>query len=265
MPSFIDQMGREVILSASLRKIISVVPSQTELLFDLGLEKEIAGITKFCIHPAEKVKHTVKIGGTKKLNIELIRELNPDLIIGNKEENSREEIELLMKEFPVWMSDISSLQDALQMIKGIGRITGREQEAAVISSRISDGFADLEKEFEPAFKSRTAAYFIWRNPYMAAGQITFIDEMLQRMGLRNAFRDERYPVLTEEIIRQAKPDFIFLSSEPYPFGEKHIAEFQQLCPASKIILADGEAFSWYGSRLQFTPQYLRKLLSEMYG
>src|SRR5690606_2508852 len=148
------------------------------------------------------------IGGTKKLNIELIRELNPDLIIGNKEENSREEIELLMKEFPVWMSDISSLQDALQMIKCIGRITGREQEAAVISSRISDGFADLEKEFEPAFKSRTAAYFIWRNPYMAAGQITFNEEMLQRMGLRNALRDERYPVLTEEIIRQAKPDFI---------------------------------------------------------
>lgn len=262
MPSFTDQLAREVILNAAPRRIVSIVPSQTELLFDLGLEREIAGITKFCIHPAEKIKSAAKIGGTKKLNIELIRKLKPDLIIANKEENSREDIELLMKDYPVWISDIVTLEDALKMIKSIGHLTSRQHQAEAIAQNISGEFDKLNKE-QKASMPLSAAYFIWKEPYMAAARETFIDDMLKRMGLANAFQQARYPVLTEEIVRNAKPDVIFLSSEPYPFREKHIEEFQSLCPEAKIHLVDGEAFSWYGSRLQSTPAYLKRLLIEI--
>lgn len=261
MLSFTDQLGREVKLSAFPRRIISIVPSQTELLFDLGLEMTIIGITKFCIHPAEKVRSVTRVGGTKKLNMELIRKLKPDLIIANKEENSREDIELLIKEYPVWISDIVTLENAFEMIKGIGRITGTQHQADSIVKSISCAFDKLDKELrQTPLRLYSAAYFIWKNPYMAAAGGTFIDEILKRMGLKNAFQHSRYPVLTKEAVKSAGPDVVFLSSEPYPFGEKHIKEFQEMCPGSKILLVDGEVFSWYGSRLQSSPAYLLKLL-----
>ncbi|HTD98152.1 MAG TPA: helical backbone metal receptor [Mucilaginibacter sp.] len=256
MPVYYDQMNRIVELPSAPKRIISLVPSQTELLFDLGLNEEISGVTKFCIHPADLVKQKVKVGGTKILNIKLIKEINPDLIIGNKEENERGQIEELMQLFPVWMSDIADLPGALDMIQRVGELVGRSPEAEKLTAGIATGFAQLNRQQN---KLRVA-YLIWRKPYIVAGRGTFIDAMLQKCGLTNAFEGERYPEVTDEILADARPDLVFLSSEPYPFKEKHIIEFKALLPDTVVKLVDGEMFSWYGSRLLHAPAYFSTLI-----
>jgi ABC-type Fe3+-hydroxamate transport system substrate-binding protein len=256
MPVFTDHMNRRVEITSAPKRIISLVPSQTELLFDLGLDEEIVGITKFCIHPADLVKQKVKIGGTKQLNIKFIKELKPDLLIGNKEENERGQVEKLMELFPVWMSDITNLDDALDMIKKVGELVGKGAEANKLASSIIRGFGNLHIKDTGA----RVAYLIWRKPYIVAGKGTFIDDMLKRCGLTNAFETKRYPEVDAEQIIDAKPNVVLLSSEPYPFKEKHLDEFKTMLPEAKIKLVDGELFSWYGSRLLHAPSYFEELI-----
>jgi ABC-type Fe3+-hydroxamate transport system substrate-binding protein len=259
MPIFHDQLHRELNLPSIPKRIISVVPSQTELLFYLGLDKAVIGITKFCIHPADKFKQSTKIGGTKQLNIKLIKELKPDLIIANKEENERDQIEELMTICPVWISDISNLDEALDMIKGVGQLVGKEAEATALTGLITVRFAQLSIPSQ----NLKVAYLIWRKPYMVAGRNTFINDMLQRCGLTNVFEQDRYPEVTNEMLIAAKPDIVFLSSEPYPFKQKHIDEFKALLPNAKVLLVDGEIFSWYGSRLLEAPGYFERLIRNL--
>ncbi len=260
MATFYDQLHRSLNLPTTPKRIISVVPSQTELLFYLGLEKEVIGITKFCIHPADKFKVTTKVGGTKQLDIKLIKELKPDIIIANKEENERSQIEELMTVCPVWISDISNLDEALDMIKGVGQIINKEEEATSLSNLIKERFTKLNL---PRVNLK-AAYFIWRKPYMIAGRNTFIDDMLQRCGLTNVFEQGRYPEIQDEMLVTASTDVILLSSEPYPFKQKHIDEFKTLLPNAKVLLVDGEMFSWYGSRLLFAPAYFGELTTSIH-
>lgn len=262
---YTDQLGRKIELPSSPKRIISLVPSQTELLYDLGLRDEVIGITKFCIHPSEWFKTKTRIGGTKKFNFEVIKRLQPDLLIGNKEENEKVQIEQLMREYPVWMSDIYTLKDALDMITRIGALVNRQQKSQILKLRIEAEFNNLTLLQTTNSHLRTAAYFIWRDPWMVAGSNTFINDMLIRCGLQNVFADAngRYPEITSAQIKEANPKVILLSSEPYPFKEKHIQELQALCPDAKIMLADGELFSWYGSRLLHAPDYFRKLKAEI--
>lgn len=256
---FTDQLQRTVKVNWPPQRIISLVPSQTELLFDLGLDSQITGVTKFCIHPEDKVSGKTKIGGTKQLDIALISKLKPDLIIANKEENERLQIETLSENFPVWISDIFNLEDALDMIRRLGELTDKTEEAIHLSAFIANKFETLHQ----STKLIKAAYFIWRKPYMAAGKNTFIDHMLSRCEFENAFSESRYPEISEARLIEAAPDVIFLSSEPYPFKEKHLLEFQQLVPNAKIQLVDGEMFSWYGSRLRYAPAYFSGLINSI--
>jgi len=259
MSSFRDQLGRTVNLQGIPKRIISLVPSQTELLFYLGLDEEIAGITRYCIHPADKFKTKPKVGGTKQLDIAKIRSLQPDLIIANKEENERSQVEELQDLFPVWISNISNLQDALDMINGVGELVGKSTEAQLLSKQINQQFNNTT--IKPS--GLRAAYFIWRKPYMVAGKGTFIDHMLQKCGLTNVFDLDRYPEVYAATIVDANPDVILLSSEPYPFKERHIAEFKALLPSAIIKIVDGEMFSWYGSRLLQAPKYFDELSSQL--
>ena len=261
--TFTDQLHREVTIEYPPQRVISLVPSQTELLFDLGLNKEIVGLTKFCIHPVAQVKERVKIGGTKNLNLELIRSLKPDLIIGNKEENQQDQIEALMQEFPVWMSDVNDLEDAKKAIEQIGELVDRSPEAAYLNHLIHAGFNDLQTLALQRQIRRKAAYLIWRGPYMAAGKYTFIDHLMALNGIHNVVSTPRYPELTLEDLATLRPDLILLSSEPYPFGEKHIQEIQSVLPYAEVRLVDGEMFSWYGSRLVKAVQYFFTLQQEL--
>lgn len=260
---FTDQLGKEVTINYPPKRVISVVPSQTELLFELGLNAEVIGITKFCVHPASQFKAKTKVGGTKKLNIELIRSLQPDLIIGNKEENTKEDIELLSAEFPVWMSDIYNLEDAMKTITQIAELVDRQPEAAYLNHLINAGFTDLQTLALQMGIDQKVAYVIWKDPYMLAGKDTFINDILMKIGLTNVTRESRYPEIAMEELAALKPDLVFLSSEPYPFGEKHIAELQSAVPGAKIMLVDGEMFSWYGSRLVKAVQYMFQLQPQL--
>lgn len=258
--AFTDQLNSVVQVTYPPQRIISLVPSQTELLADLGLKDRVVGITKFCVHPEDWRKSKAIIGGTKNFEFERIRSLQPDLIIGNKEENYPEGIRTLAAQFPVWMSDVITLPDALSMICKVGQITNTSSKAERIAHDIESTFANLVKL--PSLKT---LYLIWKSPWMAAAQGTFIDEMMELSGLENVFnRQTRYPEINTEQVKRLNPELILLSSEPYPFREKHIEELRLLCPNSKILLVDGEMFSWYGSRLLKFPAYMnsiRKVLS----
>jgi ABC-type Fe3+-hydroxamate transport system substrate-binding protein len=249
---FVDQMGRQVHVPLEPKRIISLVPSQTELLYDLGLDSEVIGITKFCIHPAAWFRVKQRIGGTKQLNLELIRSLNPDLIIGNKEENTKEDIEALAKEFPVWMSDISTFDDALSMIDVLGDIVNRKDEAELLVEEITEAFTPLEN----LGQQKTFLYFIWDEPAFVAGKNTFIDSMLTKIGFQNACEQSRYPSLSD--VAPATVDHIFLSSEPFPFKSEHVNKFQAIFPNAQIHLIDGEMCSWYGSRMKLAATYFEE-------
>lgn len=257
--TFTDHLNNRLEIIYPPLKVISLVPSHTELLFDLGLTKEITGRTKFCIHPKEKVKSVPIVGGTKNFNIPKIRSINPDLIIANKEENYKEGIEELETDFPIWVSDIKELTSCLQMIQQVGEVVGKEPEGNEIAEKIKKEFLALRPE-----KRYTVAYLIWKNPYMTIGKDTFIHQMLNLAGFDNVFADSlRYPVISAEEIENRKPDLIFLSSEPYPFKNKHLSEFSKISPASGIKLVRGDLFSWHGSRLLYAARYFKKLQEEV--
>lgn len=257
---FTDQLQRKVSLAVwPLQRIVSLVPSQTELLYDLGLGIAVAGITKFCVHPAEWFREKPRVGGTKTLDFKKIEALKPDLIIGNKEENEREQIEQLAQKYPVWMSDIATLDDAFDMMLRTGELTGKQTESRLLVEKIKEAFSGIRPAGKP-HRRPSVAYFIWRKPYMVAGRGTFIDAMLHEAGLENVFaHKDRYPEISLEDLAEARPEFILLSSEPYPFAEKHFAAFREVCPESGIARVDGEMFSWYGSRLLHSAAYFQEL------
>ena len=260
---------------APAKRIVSLVPSQTELLYALGLDEEVVAITKFCVHPPKWFTTKPRIGGTKTVNIEAIKALQPDLIIGNKEENVREQVLELEQYAPVFVTDVATLQDALEMIEAIGKLVDREERANQIAMEIKAGFEQLK----PLQLPLRAAYLIWKDPYMAAGGDTFINDMLCRCGFSNLFSStSRYPevvTFVEDNLQQSPAvnpslslsscSLLLLSSEPYPFKEKHVRQLQQLLPDCKIVLVDGEMFSWYGSRLLLAPDYFKKLIEQIQG
>ncbi len=256
---FTDQLNNTIELQSFPKRIISLVPSQTELLWDLGLRDELVGITKFCTHPPQLSKIVTRVGGTKSINIKKIRALNPDLIIGNKEENDQEEIKALQNEFNVWMSDIYNLNDSLQMIEKVGELVNKKTEANLLTQKISQSFSTLIQT------PKKVLYFIWHDPFMVAGNATFIGDVLNRCGYINCLTNtnSRYPDLDIDDIKYLKPEVIFLSSEPYPFKKQHIRQLEFELPNTKIMLVNGELFSWYGSRLLQSATYLNALSNEL--
>lgn len=254
MISVTDQTGTQVSLPHPPRRIVSLVPSQTELLYDLGLDEEVVGITKFCVHPESWFRTKTRIGGTKKVLVDRVKGLVPDLVIANKEENTREDVEAIRAFCPVWTSDIATIDDALAMIRGISSLCRLEVEGGRLEAEIRQSLASIHN------LNLKAAYLIWKDPYMAAGGDTFIHHMMAAAGIRNVFAEKlRYPEVSVEQIRASEADIVLLSSEPYPFKDKHIETLSNLLPEQKILLVDGEVFSWYGSRIRHFASYIRDL------
>jgi len=259
--NFIDDLGKSCKLTTyPPRKIISVVPSITELLYDLGLEDSIAGITKFCVFPDSIFRSKPRIGGTKTIDVEKIKAIKPDLIIANKEENDQSQIEQLSASFPTFVTDIKKYEDALEKIKIISELTDTAHKAKGLMGEIEKGFKEM-----PILRNKPrVAYMIWKSPLMIAGGDTYIQDMLSKAGFINAFaHHKRYPSIEESELSAAKVDYILLSSEPFPFKKKDVAFFTQISPTSKAILVDGTMFSWYGSRLQQVPPYFVTLQEQL--
>jgi ABC-type Fe3+-hydroxamate transport system substrate-binding protein len=256
MPVYQDQTGRYVTLDRTPRRIVSLVPSISELLCDLGVRP--VGRTKFCIHPGDMADVEV-IGGTKNVRIEKIRALSPELVIANKEENPKNVVEALSKFSPVWVTEVKTVDDCIKMIADLGAITDRRTESEEMTRLISNGFLRMSEESAEREKIK-ALYLIWKKPYMAAGTDSFISSVMEKTGVINCLETwgkegKRYPKLTVEDMKNLHPDIVLLSSEPYPFKAKDRTELNTAlgCPTR---LVDGECFSWYGSRMAKSLVYL---------
>lgn len=256
MAIFTDQCGREVNLSPAPGRIVSTVPSISELLADLELESQVVGITAYCVHPRHWLQEKTVIGGTKDLNLDKIRQLRPDLIIANKEENVKEQVEKLWDDFPVWLTEVVSVDDALDMIEDIGTITGRRDQG----QQMLEDVRDMLGRFRPASRPLRAATLIWKEPYMAVSGDTYIHSMMELLGLENLFRShqERYPAVSLEELSELQPDILLLSSEPYAFNGLDISLLKSHLPHTRMRIVDGEHLSWYGSHLiKALPHLLR--------
>lgn len=251
-----DQIGRTVTVPKIPSRIISLVPSQTELLVDLGLRDKIVGITKFCVHPKELRQEISVVGGTKKIHLNKIAALNPDFILCNKEENSLEMVQELEKIAPVWVTDMFNVEDCKEMILQLGKVF-QNGKAQNIVANIENAYQDF-KIFMEDKEPLSVLYLIWKSPYMAAGRNTFINYLLQLNYFKNAILEEnsRYPEITEEEL--IKADTILLSTEPYPFKEEDALALKEQI-GKEVIVVDGEYFSWYGSRLIKAFDYFKTL------
>ncbi|WP_047985490.1 ABC transporter substrate-binding protein [Ornithinibacillus californiensis] len=254
-----DHLGRTVTLPNPPKRIISLVPAITDTMYHLGLEDKIIGRTRFCIHPKDKVKQAVNIGGTKEIKLDRIHELKPDLIIAEKEENTKEIVETLEQYYPVFVFEVKKIADVYRMIEDVGMLTEFEEESTKLVADIQHAFSML-----PNVHGKRAAYVIWQRPYMVVGKDTYIQSLLQEMGFANPFvtYEGRYPVVTEEDFQQAELDYILLATEPYPFREKHLEEFQEMLPNVKPVIVDGEMF-WYGARMVEATAYFRETFPEI--
>lgn len=260
-----DQLGISYTFETTPKRIVSLVPSQTELLYDLGLEEQIVGITKFCVHPFHFKSTKAIVGGTKNVKYDKIKELQPDVIVANKEENTKEIVEELRTICPVWVTDIVTIDDNLKMISDFGQLFNKRVEARKWIDKIDFAHRDFQ-QFIKDKKQQKVAYFIWANPYMAAGKATFINELLKLNKFKNIYanREERYPeVIIQKMKIQGDPDIVFLSSEPFPFKDEHAFELGRFTHHAKTVFVDGEMFSWYGSRLLKAFDYFKILHSKL--
>jgi iron complex transport system substrate-binding protein len=240
-------------------KIISLVPSLTELLVDLGLEDNIVGVTKFCIHPKNLRKDKVVVGGTKNIHLEKIKALRPDFILCNKEENTKKIVEDCSNITTTHVSDISTIKEIIALITYYGTLFSCEEKAAIINIELTAKFQDF-KTFVADKATLKVVYFIWKNPWMIAANNTFINHLLTLCKFDNCYKDRsRYPEIFLEDLKTKEIDLIFLSSEPFPFKEKNSLDFKNHAESANIVLVDGEYFSWYGSRLLKAFDYFKEL------
>lgn len=257
-----DQLGRILQFSKTPVRIVSLVPSQTELLVDLGLKEYIVGLTKFCVHPVGLIKEKQVVGGTKQLHIDKVKAVNPDIILCNKEENTEQIVRDMEAIAQVHVSDIKNIDDALSLVTMYGAIFQIKPVAASLVQNIQKKYQDFLKDVPREMSRKRVGYFIWKDPWMVAGADTFIDYLLDICGFDNVFTSQkgRYPEVQLDQLQDL--DYIFLSSEPFPFAEKHTKEFTPHTDA-KVVLVDGEYFSWYGSRLLGAFDYFKSLRTQL--
>ncbi len=247
-----DFLGRLIKFDTTPSRVISLVPSLTQAICDVGLEDTLVGITKFCVNPSHIKNNINIIGGTKNPRIEDILSLKPDLIIANKEENRKEDILVLEDHVNVYVSDINTTEDFLLFCDDFKKIFPLSR-----FDTLSQEIKNLNKQIPLSLHPIKVLYLIWKNPYMSVGKDTFIHHMMTTYGFQNTMSDEtRYPELSIDDMKAKEIDFIFLSSEPYPFQEKDLIELKKYLPESHMILVDGEMFSWYGSALIKAHHYL---------
>ena len=253
-----DHLGIQHQLDQVPSRIVSLVPSITELICDLGLQNNLVGCTKFCVHPKHLRDSAVMIGGTKKVNIERIKSLSPDLIFANKEENVQDDVEALRDVAPVWVSDIKTWDDSLSFIEECGIIFSRESKAGHIITILNANVRKIMTE------ECRAAYLIWKNPWMTVGGDTYIHSVIKKTGFTNVFgHKKRYPETDLKELKNIHPDIILLSSEPFPFKSDHVDQLSQYLPKAIILLVDGEYFSWYGSRQMHLSDYADQLRCQL--
>ncbi|WP_053975659.1 ABC transporter substrate-binding protein [Mangrovimonas xylaniphaga] len=262
MKVFKDQLYRSVFLHDTPKRIVSLVPSQTELLCDLGLRDSLVGVTKFCVHPNDIREQVEVVGGTKQIHVDKIKALQPDIILCNKEENTLEIVEACVGVAPVHISDVLNFSDCLELIEMYGEMFSVEDRAEALKNSLRSQLQDFKRFMEGRGRYKTA-YFIWKSPWMVAASDTFINYVMELQGFDNYFKQlSRYPEIDLNEAALEGVELILLSSEPYPFKVDDTNIFEVISPTAKILLVDGEMFSWYGSRLTQAFEYFKRLHQE---
>jgi ABC-type Fe3+-hydroxamate transport system substrate-binding protein len=261
MPAATDARDREIVLDRPPRRIVSLVPSQTELLAYLGLDDTVAGITRFCERPSHWRSEKTIVGGTKEVDVDRVADLAPDLILANHEENTRADVEALDEIAPVFVTAVKTVTEALDMIRTVGTLTATADQTSTLAGQIIARFSRL-----PDFAPLRAAYLIWREPYMTVGHDTFIHDVMSWGGFENAYDDQpRYPEVSLTSLSERDLDVVLCGTEPFPFHQKDAFtdDLREVLPNTPVEIVDGQPFSWYGPRLLDTPAYLTELRESM--
>jgi ABC-type Fe3+-hydroxamate transport system substrate-binding protein len=250
---------------AEPRRIVSLVPSLTEALFDLGLGARVVGVTEWCVHPREGVAALPKVGGTKTPDLAAIRALAPDLVIANREENRRRDVEQLEAAgIPVWVTYPRSVREGAELLAELARLGAPPERVQAVVEPVLEAVARAEGR--PSGPEPSVFCPIWRNPWMTVGRDTYAHDLIRLCGGRNVFADRgdrRYPLLSEEEIVAGAPEVVLLPDEPYRFDERDARELRSWdLPAARegrIHLIDGTLVSWYGPRIRGAIETLRGL------
>ena len=248
-------------------RLVSLCPSLTELVFDLGLGDSLVGRTKFCVHPEGLVERVETVGGTKNPKVARVVELAPDLVLMNEEENRREDAEALAAAGVACHTSMPrTAAETAAMVRSIGAAVGRGERAEEIASDIERRAARVRRAAAPRARVRYA-YLIWREPLMAAGAATFVDGLLALAGGENVLADraERYPAVSEAELAAAHPDAVLLSTEPFPFADRHAAELAERTGIARerFHIVDGELLSWHGSRTPAGIDYAERVILQV--
>lgn len=248
-----DELGFALDLDEPPRRIVSLVPSITETLFALGLDRQMVGVTKFCVEPTQGVAAVEKIGGTKNPDLRAISALAPDLVIANAEENRRQDIERMRaRGLRVFVTYPRTVSGALQSILGLGRVTHREPQAAALAREVVRVVSVIETSLGVWNKLRLRVFCpIWKKPWMTFNEDTYAHDVLRLLGFLNIFGDsaDRYPRTTLEEALERRPQVVLLPDEPYEFGEADMAELKAELPSGlsrRIMLVSGRDLHWYG-------------------
>ena len=257
-----DALGQEFVAPLTDAKIVSLVPSTTETLYALGLENQLLGMTRYCVHPRHLLAEKTIVGGTKQLNWKKLESLAPTIVLGNKEENTPAIFAgLSQKDIPYFVAFPQTVDEAIQDIQTLGDLLGASDQ----SLKIAKGIEAERQSLHLKSTTFSYAYLIWRKPWMTINKDTFIHAMLSEAGGKNVFEDDdsRYPQFDLDELKARRPDFIFLSSEPYAFNQTHIDELHHHGFQQKIRLVNGEMCSWHGSRMKQGLEYLQELIALM--
>jgi ABC-type Fe3+-hydroxamate transport system substrate-binding protein len=237
------------------RRIVSLVPSTTELLCALGLADALVGVTVYCVEPRDVVRTKTRVGGEKDPDLDAIRALGPDLVVANIEENTREHVEALRAAgIRVWLTYPRSVAESLTMIRELGEVTGAEAAARALLDELTPLYADLRARLAGRRPTRVF-YPIWREPWMTVGHDTYIHDLLATCGGASVFVDRaRYPTVTLDEVAGREPEVVLLPDEPFRFRRAHLRDFDAYpaMPAvrdGRLHLVDGKPFSWHGPRL----------------
>lgn len=253
-----DALGHTFEFSAPPKRVVSLVPSLTEVLFDLGAGASVAGVTSFCIHPPQARETAAVVGGTKNPKVDVIRQLAPDLVYMNLEENLKRHAEAIREFAPVFVTEPKKVADVESLILQLARIHAREREGDAIVSRLAAALEEVRRKA----RRFTFAVAIWKNPWMWCGGDTYVSNLVAEAGGLNVFAGQtRYPTLqAEDVVREHRPEVIFLPDEPYLFTDDDAADLRAKTGARVVGPFAGDLFTWHGTRTVEGLAFLRDFL-----
>jgi ABC-type Fe3+-hydroxamate transport system substrate-binding protein len=269
MSIYTDGLYRDIEMKRTPKRVVSLVPSITETLFTFGAGDIVSAVTSFCIEPPEALESKVAVGGTKTVDVDAVKELDPDLVFANAEENREEDIRQLVRSgFKVFVTFPRTVAAAIAMMRQIAEMTGTVDRAEPILQEAQETLTEIRALSLTRPRPRVFCP-IWRRPWLTIGSDTYIHDVILNAGGRNLFADrhDRYPKVELDEVARRIPEVILLPNEPYSFREEHKADFAERThvPAvrdGRIHVVDGKALCWYGPRIAEGLRSINALLQD---